>query len=100
MKPGTRAVLRLIKGAPNMDWPTCVHCGDFIKFEAPRTLEARVRRGEPAHTKQVICNIYELGRWVRVDHYHESCFDDAGRPVSPFHTDDIKWERGARDDVS
>lgn len=91
--PGTRAVLRLIKGVANMDWPTCVGCNEPIKFEAPQTQNARRRRGLPVHTCQVIANLYVDGVWDRVEHWHEGCFEDAGRPVQPYHTDDIQWQR-------
>lgn len=91
--PGTRAVLRLIKGQPNIDWPKCVACDQFVKFESPQTLKARIRNGEPAHTHQVIANIYVDGVWDRVEHWHQACFEGAGCPVEPYLTDDTKWER-------
>jgi len=46
-------------------------CDLQVKFQA------RVR------AKQVICNIYEAGRWRRVEHYHQSCYNEAGDPFGP-----------------
>ena len=28
----------------------------------------------------VICNVYERGRWDRVEHYHADCYHRAGDP--------------------
>jgi hypothetical protein len=61
----SRAVTRPI--SPGSDAP-CAHCGDQIKFAAKV-------RGE-----QVIANVYADGRWLRVEHYHAGCYEDAGRP--------------------
>ena len=49
----------------------CVHCGDPVKFQA------KVRN------KQVICNVYESGVWLRVEHYHDGCYTKAKRPHGP-----------------
>jgi hypothetical protein len=29
---------------------------------------------------QVICNVYVDGVWDRVEHFHDVCYADAGRP--------------------
>jgi len=47
---------------------TCPTCDHPIKFS--------VR----SRAKQVICNVYEQGQWLRVEHYHEHCYDEAGSP--------------------
>ena len=49
----------------------CPACGLQVKFQA------RLRLA------QVICNIYEAGRWQRVEHYHQSCYTEAGEPFGP-----------------
>ena len=77
---GTRAVLRSTKILAGQDWETCPHCGDHVKFAAPKTLEAQRRHGLPAHTHFTICNIYVDGRWDRVEHWHHSCYLAAGQP--------------------
>ena len=61
----SRAVIRLID-AGNSAY--CAHCGEPIKFRA------RIR------AYQVICNVYVKGRWDRVEHYHEQCYEEAGTP--------------------
>jgi hypothetical protein len=61
----SRAVLRYIE-AGSMTY--CEHCGATVKFQA------RVK------SKQVICNVYVDNQWVRVEHYHESCYLQAGSP--------------------
>ena len=44
----------------------CAHCGAPVKFVAR------------AQLRQVIANVYERGRWVRVEHYHADCYREAG----------------------
>jgi hypothetical protein len=61
----SRAVLRLIEAGNDA---TCVTCEQLIKF--------RVR----AREQQVICNVYVDGRWDRVEHHHEACYESAGAP--------------------
>ena len=29
---------------------------------------------------QVICNVYVKGKWDRVEHFHQECYDKAGAP--------------------
>ena len=94
MTPGTRAVLRLTKHVPDFEWPKCVGCDEHVKFEAPPTLRARLRRGLPAHTHHVVCNVYTDGRWERTEHWHQDCFETAGCPVQPYHTGDTQWQKG------
>lgn len=62
---GSRAVLRLIDPGNSA---VCTHCGDPVKFAARAGL------------RQVIANVYEEGVWCRVEHYHEPCYQEAGRP--------------------
>lgn len=61
----SRAVTRLIEAGSMTD---CAHCGDQNKFKARERLT------------QVICNVYVKGRWDRVEHFHEPCYEQAGRP--------------------
>ena len=61
----SRAVLRRIEAGSSVE---CVGCEDHIKFSA------RDR------ANQVICNVYRKGVWVRVEHFHEACYDEADQP--------------------
>jgi hypothetical protein len=47
---------------------TCNHCSERVKFAAR------------AHNRQVIANVYDDGKWQRVEHYHADCYGDAGQP--------------------
>ena len=46
----------------------CAHCGAQVKFVAR------------AQLRQVIANVYEAGTWVRVEHFHADCYDEANKP--------------------
>ena len=46
----------------------CAHCGAQVKFVAR------------AQLRQVIANVYEDGNWVRVEHFHAECYDQADKP--------------------
>ncbi|MFN0089873.1 MAG: hypothetical protein ACKVWR_06305 [Acidimicrobiales bacterium] len=61
----SRAVLRTVEAGNYID---CALCGERIKFQAKLRLQ------------QVICNVYEDGRWDRVEHYHAQCYTDAREP--------------------
>lgn len=61
----SRAVVRTID-AGNSAY--CSHCDELIKFRA------KVR------AYQVICNVYVKGKWDRVEHFHQECYDKAGEP--------------------
>ena len=63
--PVSRAVVRFIEAGNDA---LCGHCQLPVKFVA-RT------RG-----RQVIANVYTDGRWTRVEHYHEACYEEAGDP--------------------
>lgn len=65
---GTRAVLRPIEPGNEARCPTC---GEEVKFKA--NIPAGQRR-------QVIANVYEAGKWSRVEHYHCDCYATAGQP--------------------
>lgn len=64
----TRAVVRFVEPGSMVD---CATCGATVKFAA----RTKVR--------QVICNVYEGGRWARVEHHHEECYERAGSPHGP-----------------
>lgn len=64
----SRAVLRDVEAGSTVD---CAHCGERVKFQA------KVRN------RQVIANVYVRGRWDRVEHFHSTCYDDAGQPHGP-----------------
>ena len=61
----SRAVVRDVEAGSSVD---CSHCGERVKFQA------KVRN------KQVICNIYVSGKWNRVEHFHQACYEEAGSP--------------------
>lgn len=61
----SRAVLRQIE--PGSD-AVCAHCRTPIKFTARE------------HRRQAIANVYVAGAWDRVEHFHESCYAEAGEP--------------------
>ena len=46
----------------------CEHCRAPIKFVA------RVKE------RQIIANVYVNGRWDRVEHYHDTCYEQADEP--------------------
>lgn len=64
----SRAVVRDVEAGSSVD---CLHCGERVKFQA------KVRH------KQVICNVYQKNRWIRVEHYHLDCYTSAGEPHGP-----------------
>ena len=61
----TRAIVRFVEPGSMVD---CATCGTQVKFSARNKV------------KQVICNVYEDGRWARVEHFHLDCYDAAGAP--------------------
>jgi hypothetical protein len=61
----SRAVIRTIEPGNSA---ICPHCGQIVKFQA------RVQG------KQVICNVYADGKWDRVEHFHATCYEEAGQP--------------------
>jgi hypothetical protein len=67
----SRAVLRDVEPGSTVE---CTHCDERVKFQA------KVRH------KQVICNVYEDGKWNRVEHFHAPCYELAGEPHGPVDT--------------
>ena len=61
----SRAVVRPIEPGNSA---MCAHCGAQVKFVAR------------AQLRQVIANVYENATWVRVEHFHADCYDQAGMP--------------------
>lgn len=61
----SRAVVRFVEPGSMV---TCAACGAQVKFSAR------------AKVKQVICNVYDDERWMRVEHYHLDCYEIAGEP--------------------
>jgi hypothetical protein len=76
----SRAVLRDVEPGSTVE---CVHCGERVKFQA------KVRH------KQVICNVYERGKWVRVEHFHAPCYEAAGEPHGDVDTTPVVKARRA-----
>jgi hypothetical protein len=64
----SRAVIRQVEPGNTAN---CAHCGAPIKFAARLQL------------RQVIANVYQEGSWVRVEHYHADCYDEADQPYGP-----------------
>ena len=64
----SRAVIRQVEPGNSA---SCVQCGAPVKFVAR------------AQLRQVIANVYDEGNWVRVEHYHADCYEDAGEPYGP-----------------
>jgi hypothetical protein len=64
----SRAVLRSIDPGNSA---SCSHCAAPVKFVAR------------AQLKQVIANVYIDGKWNRVEHFHEPCYETAGDPYGP-----------------
>ncbi len=62
----------------------CARCGQPVKFRA------RLRH------QTVICNVYDEGRWMRVDHYHADCYREAGRPYGQPDATAVRAPRGAK----
>ena len=46
----------------------CAHCGEQVKFAAK------------VHKYQAIANVYVDGRWSRVEHFHQECYEAADEP--------------------
>ena len=63
----SRAVLRLVEGGNSA---YCAGCDVHIAFRSPMH----------GKREQVICNVYEVGRWQRVEHWHFACYLRAGYP--------------------
>jgi hypothetical protein len=61
----SRAAVRYIEAGNDA---VCAHCQLPVKFVA------RIRG------RQVIANVYIDGRWARVEHFHEGCYEQAGEP--------------------
>ena len=61
----SRAVLRRVEAGGTIP---CTRCGGLIKFKA-RT-----------KTNKVIANVYEDGKWSRVEQFHEECYVEADEP--------------------
>jgi len=63
--PVSRAVIRFVDAGNDA---VCERCQDQVKFLAK------------SKARQVIANVYVEGRWNRVEHYHEACYQEAGEP--------------------
>jgi hypothetical protein len=61
----SRAIVRYIEAGNSA---VCEECGAPVQFRARLKVQ------------QVICNVYERGRWDRVEHFHRDCYDTAGQP--------------------
>ena len=65
IKKVSRAVTRLVEPGSQVD---CMHCDERVKFQA------KMRH------QQVICNVYDKSKWIRVEHYHADCYKEAKQP--------------------
>ncbi len=61
----SRAVTRTVAAGSTV---VCKHCEHQIKFAAK------------TQSRQVIANVYVDGVWKQVEHFHASCYDEAGQP--------------------
>lgn len=61
----SRAVQRSIEAGSSA---MCALCDEQVKFKAK------------TKAMQVICNVYDNGTWIRVEHYHAQCYEIAGSP--------------------
>ncbi len=61
----SRAVTRPVEAGNSA---ICAACDQPVKFAA------RVK------SFQVIANVYDNGKWNRVEHYHLECYEAAGEP--------------------
>lgn len=66
--PVSRAVMRVVEAGNDA---VCEHCHQPVKFAA------RFK------CRQVIANVYDQGRWQRVEHFHDTCYTEAGEPYGP-----------------
>lgn len=67
---GTRAVA--IKTTPGVyEW--CAGCASQIRFQP--------WRGTRPH--HICANVYRRGTWDRVEHWHPTCYRQAGHPHGP-----------------
>ncbi|MEZ5410908.1 MAG: hypothetical protein R2761_22960 [Acidimicrobiales bacterium] len=64
----SRAVVRLIEAGCVAECPVC---GERVKYRARH------------RDQQVICNVYDKGRWQRVEQYHLDCYTAADCPHGP-----------------
>lgn len=64
---GTRAVLRNIEPGQR---DRCPHCREPVMYQA----------WKGTRLKKVVANVYEHGRWDRVEHWHVACYIEAGEP--------------------
>lgn len=62
---GTRAVIRACEAGTTNE---CAGCGDTVKFVAIKKV------------RKIICNVYENGKWDRVEIWHPACYEEAGSP--------------------
>ena len=74
----SRAALRRIEPG---NLAVCVHCSQPVKFAAK------------VHRMQVIANVYVDGRWNRVEHFHDECYDEAASPYGDAREDGAKSRR-------
>jgi hypothetical protein len=66
----TRVVLKGIRKANGVLPGVCIWCKGGSWFSGPYDTKSRA----------IICNVYEDGRWNRVEIFHLGCYSDAGQP--------------------
>ena len=70
---GTRAVMLPVEGGSNFQ--DCNHCDERIKFMSPASQKASIHLAGV-----IICNVYENGKWDRIEQFHPDCYKEAGGP--------------------
>jgi len=76
---GTRAVTRRVEAG---SMALCAHCRNQVKFAAKQ------------NRMQVIANVYVKGRWDRVEHFHDACYLEVGKPYGEPKEDLARIARG------
>jgi hypothetical protein len=66
----SRAVLRVVEPGQTTK---CTACAQPVKWSAKGNRRQR----------RVIANVYEHGRWDRVEIFHPACYSDLGEPYGP-----------------
>lgn len=59
--------------------PECGGCTKKVKFNA-----------RDSKAQMVVANVYEADKWNRVEHWHRTCYEEAGSPYGEASTDKLR----------